>query len=159
MGLQVLWSFGLACLDVYALKIKRDLQNPVLVSLFVVGDWVIKFFYVSIMLATCTSYIHIDESSIFCSCKNYNLLFCLFQYVVTHVFVNLVHWHFIYLFFLFWTFIEMQWEKTTKPKATLLRGKYTSFISLLSTTTRKKACMWTNKGNHSMYSLLGEGDC
>ncbi|KAL8102320.1 hypothetical protein AgCh_026991 [Apium graveolens] len=40
MGLQVLWSFGLACLDVYALKIKKDLQNPVLISLFVVGDWV-----------------------------------------------------------------------------------------------------------------------
>ncbi|KAK4342873.1 hypothetical protein RND71_038689 [Anisodus tanguticus] len=40
MGLQVLWSFGLACLDVYALRIKQDLQNPVLVSLFVVGDWV-----------------------------------------------------------------------------------------------------------------------
>uniref|UniRef100_A0A5B7BBG4 CASP-like protein n=1 Tax=Davidia involucrata TaxID=16924 RepID=A0A5B7BBG4_DAVIN len=40
MGLQVLWSFGLACLDVYAWRIKRDLQNPVLVSLFVVGDWV-----------------------------------------------------------------------------------------------------------------------
>ncbi|KAH0721626.1 CASP-like protein 5B2 [Solanum tuberosum] len=40
MGLQVLWSSGLACLDIYALRIKRDLQNPVLVSLFVVGDWV-----------------------------------------------------------------------------------------------------------------------
>ncbi|XP_021620888.1 CASP-like protein 5B2 isoform X2 [Manihot esculenta] len=40
MGLQGLWSFGLACLDVYALRRKRDLQNPVLVSLFVVGDWV-----------------------------------------------------------------------------------------------------------------------
>ncbi|KAE8666205.1 CASP-like protein 5B3 [Hibiscus syriacus] len=40
MGLQLLWSFGLACLDVYALRKKRDLQNPVLVSLFVVGDWV-----------------------------------------------------------------------------------------------------------------------
>ncbi|KAM7526386.1 hypothetical protein LguiA_016288 [Lonicera macranthoides] len=40
MGLQVLWSFGLACLDAYALRLKRDLQNPVLVSLFVVGDWV-----------------------------------------------------------------------------------------------------------------------
>ncbi|MBA0651061.1 hypothetical protein Goklo_018431 [Gossypium klotzschianum] len=37
MGLQLLWSFGLACLDVYALRRKRDLQNPVLVSLFVVG--------------------------------------------------------------------------------------------------------------------------
>ncbi|GAA0144812.1 hypothetical protein Leryth_002100 [Lithospermum erythrorhizon] len=40
MGLQVLWSFGLSCLDIYALRIKRDLQNPILVSLFVVGDWV-----------------------------------------------------------------------------------------------------------------------
>ncbi|KAH6762060.1 hypothetical protein C2S52_019493 [Perilla frutescens var. hirtella] len=40
MGLQVLWSFGLACLDIYALRVKRDLRNPVLVSLFVVGDWV-----------------------------------------------------------------------------------------------------------------------
>ncbi|OAY78162.1 CASP-like protein 5B3 [Ananas comosus] len=40
MGLQALWSFGLACLDVYSLKTKRDLHNPVLVSLFVVGDWV-----------------------------------------------------------------------------------------------------------------------
>ncbi|KAG6595340.1 CASP-like protein 5B2 [Cucurbita argyrosperma subsp. argyrosperma] len=40
MGLQVLWSFGLACLDMYALRRKRDLENPILVSLFVVGDWV-----------------------------------------------------------------------------------------------------------------------
>ncbi|KAJ0087672.1 CASP-like protein 5B2 [Pistacia vera] len=40
MGLQMLWSFGLACLDIYALRRNRDLQNPVLVSLFVVGDWV-----------------------------------------------------------------------------------------------------------------------
>lgn len=40
MGLQVLWSFGLACLDVFALRKNRDLQSPVLVSLFVVGDWV-----------------------------------------------------------------------------------------------------------------------
>lgn len=40
MGLQMLWSFGLACLDVYALRRKRDLQNPVVVSLFLVGDWV-----------------------------------------------------------------------------------------------------------------------
>ncbi|KAI4356516.1 hypothetical protein L6164_000535 [Bauhinia variegata] len=40
IGLQVLWSFGLACLDTYALRSKRDLQNPILVSLFVVGDWV-----------------------------------------------------------------------------------------------------------------------
>ncbi|KAJ0046799.1 CASP-like protein 5B2 [Pistacia vera] len=40
MGLQVLWSFGLACLDLHALRSKKNLRNPVLVSLFVVGDWV-----------------------------------------------------------------------------------------------------------------------
>ncbi|KAK8662476.1 hypothetical protein V6N13_092049 [Hibiscus sabdariffa] len=40
MGIQVLWSFGLACLDFHALRSKTNLQNPVLVSLFVVGDWV-----------------------------------------------------------------------------------------------------------------------
>ncbi|KAH7667960.1 S-adenosyl-L-methionine-dependent methyltransferase protein [Dioscorea alata] len=40
MGLQALWSFGLACLDFYALWVKRDLLSAVLVSLFVVGDWV-----------------------------------------------------------------------------------------------------------------------
>ncbi|CAL9002618.1 unnamed protein product [Prunus brigantina] len=38
MGLQLLWSLGLACLDIYALWKKRDLQNPILVSLFVVGN-------------------------------------------------------------------------------------------------------------------------
>ncbi|KAG9453093.1 hypothetical protein H6P81_005997 [Aristolochia fimbriata] len=40
MGLQLIWSLGLAGLDIYALKIRRNLLNPVLVSLFVVGDWV-----------------------------------------------------------------------------------------------------------------------
>ncbi|KAG8042938.1 hypothetical protein GUJ93_ZPchr0465g6482 [Zizania palustris] len=40
MGLQSLWSLGLACLDGYALKVKRDLNNALLVSLFVIGDWV-----------------------------------------------------------------------------------------------------------------------
>ncbi|KAG0487827.1 hypothetical protein HPP92_006638 [Vanilla planifolia] len=40
MGLQALWSLGLGCLDSYAIRMKRDLHNPVLVSLFVVGDWV-----------------------------------------------------------------------------------------------------------------------
>lgn len=40
MGLQTLWSFGLACLDAYALSKNKLIHNPVLVSLFVVGDWV-----------------------------------------------------------------------------------------------------------------------
>ncbi|KAF8392213.1 hypothetical protein HHK36_022555 [Tetracentron sinense] len=40
MGLQAIWSFGLAWLDAHALVKRRVLHNPVLVSLFVVGDWV-----------------------------------------------------------------------------------------------------------------------
>ncbi|KAJ9182258.1 hypothetical protein P3X46_006273 [Hevea brasiliensis] len=40
MGLQVIWSFGLALLDAYALIQKKVLHNSILVSLFVVGDWV-----------------------------------------------------------------------------------------------------------------------
>ncbi|XP_020552988.1 CASP-like protein 5B3 isoform X2 [Sesamum indicum] len=36
MGLQVIWSFGLAFMDAYALLTKKVLHNPVLVSLFVV---------------------------------------------------------------------------------------------------------------------------
>lgn len=43
MGLQFLWSFGLACLDIHALRLKKDLHGHGLVSLFVVGDWVSNF--------------------------------------------------------------------------------------------------------------------
>ncbi|MBA0750089.1 hypothetical protein Gogos_003951 [Gossypium gossypioides] len=64
MGIQVLWSFGLACLDFHALRSKTNLHNPVLVSLFVIGDWVIiltffsKIYFVTAILslaAACSS--------------------------------------------------------------------------------------------------------
>ncbi|GAB4843169.1 hypothetical protein Ancab_013144 [Ancistrocladus abbreviatus] len=41
MDLQAIWSLGLALLDAYALVKKKDICFPVLVSLFVVGDWVV----------------------------------------------------------------------------------------------------------------------
>ncbi|XP_044498251.1 CASP-like protein 5B3 isoform X4 [Mangifera indica] len=40
MGLQIIWSFGLAFIDAYALIRKKVLHNHLIVSLFVVGDWV-----------------------------------------------------------------------------------------------------------------------
>ncbi|KAM3344966.1 CASP-like protein 5B1 isoform X1 [Capsicum galapagoense] len=40
MGLQVIWSFSLACMDIHALRLKRDLRNYIYLSLLVVGDWV-----------------------------------------------------------------------------------------------------------------------
>lgn len=40
MGLQFLWSAGLACVDGYALAKKKIIQSRGLVGLFVIGDWV-----------------------------------------------------------------------------------------------------------------------
>ncbi|KAL4308478.1 hypothetical protein GQ457_01G031660 [Hibiscus cannabinus] len=40
MGLLVAWSFALAVLDGIALVKKKVLHNPLLVSLYIVGDWV-----------------------------------------------------------------------------------------------------------------------
>ncbi|GAB4843157.1 hypothetical protein Ancab_013132 [Ancistrocladus abbreviatus] len=39
MGLQAIWSLGLALLDAYAVVKKKDIRYPILVSLCVVGDW------------------------------------------------------------------------------------------------------------------------
>jgi len=39
-GLQTLWSFSLAITDVYALLVRRSLQNYRIVSLFTIGDGV-----------------------------------------------------------------------------------------------------------------------
>ncbi|XP_021725886.1 CASP-like protein 5B3 [Chenopodium quinoa] len=40
MGLQVIWSLSLALMDAYALAKKIVIHNHILVSLFVIGDWV-----------------------------------------------------------------------------------------------------------------------
>ncbi|KAL3812485.1 hypothetical protein ACJIZ3_013753 [Penstemon smallii] len=40
MGLVIIWSFGLAVIDAYALATKKVLHSPISLSLFVVGDWV-----------------------------------------------------------------------------------------------------------------------
>lgn len=40
MVFQCMWSLCLGILDAYALLLKRSLRNSLLVSLFVVGDWV-----------------------------------------------------------------------------------------------------------------------
>lgn len=57
MGLQVIWSFVLALLDAYSLMKKKALHNPLLVSLFVVGDWVSLYkpltFLIAIWILLC----------------------------------------------------------------------------------------------------------
>ncbi|KAL7248099.1 hypothetical protein ACSBR2_002913 [Camellia fascicularis] len=38
LGLQSLWSFSLAAVDIYALLVRRHLRNPRVVSFFTIGD-------------------------------------------------------------------------------------------------------------------------
>ncbi|KAD7480121.1 hypothetical protein E3N88_03257 [Mikania micrantha] len=52
MGLEVLWSFGLACLDIHALIFKKDLHNHIVLCLVVIGDWVSAILSLS---AACSS--------------------------------------------------------------------------------------------------------
>lgn len=67
MGLQFLWSFGLAALDAYALLIKRGLRNPVLVSLFVVGDWVTATLSLAAACSTAGVTVLFDNDLKFCA--------------------------------------------------------------------------------------------
>lgn len=48
MCLQMLWSFWLACVNVYALRYKKDLQHLTAVSLFIGGDLVQKLLLVGL---------------------------------------------------------------------------------------------------------------
>lgn len=66
MGLQVLWSFTLACLDIHALRLKTDMQNHVLVSLFVVGDWVTATLSLSAACASAGVAILYDRDTVIC---------------------------------------------------------------------------------------------
>ncbi|KAF3433936.1 hypothetical protein FNV43_RR25039 [Rhamnella rubrinervis] len=37
-GLQSLWSFSLAIIDIYAILVKRSLRNSIIISIFTMGD-------------------------------------------------------------------------------------------------------------------------
>ncbi|KAJ4980133.1 hypothetical protein NE237_010913 [Protea cynaroides] len=87
MGLQILWSLGLACLDLYALKMKRDLQNPLLLSLFVVGDWVTAT--LSLAAACSSAGVTVLFASDLDFCRQQSLLLCSrFQISVALAFVT-----------------------------------------------------------------------
>lgn len=67
MGLQALWSLGLACLDGYALKLEKDLRSAVLVSLFVVGDWVTSILSFAASCSAGAVVVLFDRDAFFCS--------------------------------------------------------------------------------------------
>nr|P0DI71.1 RecName: Full=CASP-like protein 5B1; Short=GbCASPL5B1 [Ginkgo biloba] len=76
MSLQFLWSFMLAILDTYALLIKRGLRNSVLLSLFVVGDWVTATLSLAAACSTAGVTVLFDNDLNYCGqmhCHRYQL--------------------------------------------------------------------------------------
>ncbi|KAH9302688.1 hypothetical protein KI387_014271, partial [Taxus chinensis] len=76
MALQFLWSFILATLDLYALLIKRGLHNSVLLSLFVVGDWVTATLSLAAACSTAGVIVLFDNDLSYCDqihCHRYQL--------------------------------------------------------------------------------------
>jgi hypothetical protein len=43
---QFMWSLGLACVDMYSIRNKKDLHNSLVVTLVVIGDWVGHLLYI-----------------------------------------------------------------------------------------------------------------
>ncbi|MCD7445776.1 hypothetical protein HAX54_000014 [Datura stramonium] len=100
MGLQVLWSFSLACLDIHALRLKKDLRNYVFLSLLVIGDWVTGILSLA---AACSSagvvVLIVKDTSM---CKSNPTLSChTFQISVALAFLS---WFFLAIssFIMFW---------------------------------------------------------
>nr|D5ACW4.2 RecName: Full=CASP-like protein 5B1; Short=PsCASPL5B1 [Picea sitchensis] len=76
MALQFLWSFVLATIDVYALLIKRGLPNSILLSLFVVGDWVTATLSLAAACSTAGITVLFDKDLNYCDqmhCRRYQL--------------------------------------------------------------------------------------
>ncbi|XP_010543269.1 PREDICTED: CASP-like protein 5B1 [Tarenaya hassleriana] len=71
MGLQLMWSFGLACLDVYAIRRKTELQSPILLSLFTVGDWVTAFLSLAAACSSAGVTVLVVEDTNFCRQRVY----------------------------------------------------------------------------------------
>ncbi|CAI9295948.1 unnamed protein product [Lactuca saligna] len=66
MGLQVLWSFGLACLDIHALRVKKNLQSQILLSLVIVGDWVTAILALAASSSSAGVMVLLDRDSEYC---------------------------------------------------------------------------------------------
>ncbi|XP_058077987.1 CASP-like protein 5B2 [Magnolia sinica] len=76
MGLQVVWCLGLACLDAYALARKKILRNPILISLFVMGDWITATLSLAAACASAGIVVLYDRDLGYCNlleCQNFQI--------------------------------------------------------------------------------------
>ncbi|CAN4107023.1 unnamed protein product [Withania somnifera] len=100
MGLLVIWSFSLACLDMHALRLKRDLRNYVFPSLLVVGDWVTGILSLAAACSSAGVVVLIVKDTTMCK-SNPKLSCHMFQISVAFAFLS---WFFLAIssFVMFW---------------------------------------------------------
>ncbi|KAK4353810.1 hypothetical protein RND71_026004 [Anisodus tanguticus] len=91
MGLQFLWSFSLACLDIHALRLKRDLWNYIFLSLLVVGDWVTAILSLAAACSSAGVVVLIVKDTNMCK-RNPQLSCNMFQISVALAFIS---WFFL----------------------------------------------------------------
>ncbi|VAH84648.1 unnamed protein product [Triticum turgidum subsp. durum] len=72
--LQIMWSLGLACKDIFALRNKKDLHTPDNLFIIVVVDWVVAVFMFSAACASASLTIFFMWDVQFC--KTYSKLAC-----------------------------------------------------------------------------------
>uniref|UniRef100_A0A1J3IAQ9 CASP-like protein n=1 Tax=Noccaea caerulescens TaxID=107243 RepID=A0A1J3IAQ9_NOCCA len=99
MGLQMIWSFGLACIDVYAIKRKSDLRSPILLSLFTVGDWVTALLSLAASCSSAGVTVLFTKDTEFCrqttlSCDRFQISVCLafFNWILAAITSHTMFW-------------------------------------------------------------------
>uniref|UniRef100_A0ACD5XQB5 Uncharacterized protein n=1 Tax=Avena sativa TaxID=4498 RepID=A0ACD5XQB5_AVESA len=66
MMLQLFWSLGLACVDIFSIRNKKDLHYRALVTLIVLGDWILAVFVFSGVSASASVMILFARDINFC---------------------------------------------------------------------------------------------
>ncbi|CAN8237536.1 unnamed protein product [Cochlearia groenlandica] len=99
MGLEMIWSLGLACLDVYAIRLKSDIQSPIFLSLFTVGDWVTALLSLAAACSSAGVTVLFTKDTEFCrqtslSCFRFQISVCLafFNWVLVAISCHVMFW-------------------------------------------------------------------
>lgn len=87
MMMQFMWSLALACVDIFSIRNKKDIHDPVTVPLIVLGDWVLAVLVFSGVSASASVAILFTRDMNFC--RVYSRLAC-DQFVLSTVLASIV---------------------------------------------------------------------
>ncbi|KAH6769187.1 hypothetical protein C2S52_006754 [Perilla frutescens var. hirtella] len=88
MGLLVLWSFGHACFDIYALRVNMDLYTLINVRVTVVGDWVIATLSLAAACSSAGVIVLFSRDTVMCSSDDNEFACSVIQMSVLFAFMS-----------------------------------------------------------------------